>query len=346
MSENSILSVDGLEKTFGTGDEAVHAVKGVSFEVDTGEVVGFLGPNGAGKTTTIKSILGLVVPDAGTVEIADISVHEQPAAAYNHVGAILEGARNIYWRLTVRENLRFFAGLGGDDPSALRAEHDRLLEMLKLAEFADTPVKELSRGMQQKVSLASTLARDVDVVFLDEPTLGLDVEAGRDLQSELERLACDQDVTIILSSHDMDVIENVCNRAIILDEGSVLVDEAVSELLDVFELGRYHIGVEPALDDHDAQRLTEQFGSETTVDGSEIVANVTDVETLYSLLSWVREAGYTLVTLTSHEPTFEDVFVHLVERGQADIDPTAAVSSALSAGDTDRERDLQQPGEI
>jgi ABC-2 type transport system ATP-binding protein len=344
MIEQPVLSVDGLEKTFGTGGQAVHAVEDVSFEVGAGEVVGLLGPNGAGKTTTIKSILGLVVPDAGTVEIAGTPVHEQPAAAYNHVGAILEGARNIYWRLTVRENLAFFAGLGGEDPSTLRADHDRLLELLGLADRADTPVKELSRGMKQKVSLASTLARDVDIVFLDEPTLGLDVEATRDLQSELRRLASEQEVTIVLSSHDMDVIETVCDRVIILNEGTVLVDEEVSELLDVFELGRYRIGVEPALDEQDAQRLGERFGAETTPGSDKFEVNVTAVETLYSLLSWVRKSGYTLETLTSHEPTFEDVFLYLVEKGAADERLATDASEVLTAQRTAIERNSQTVG--
>src|SRR6056297_3170111 len=152
----AVLVVDDLQKTYGEGEDAVRAVDGVSLTVRRGEVVGVLGPNGAGKTTTIKSILGLVVPSGGTVEVAGVDAHENPRGVYRHVGAMLEGARNVYWRLTVRENLEFFAALGGQDPSAARDRHDELLERFDLAEKADQPVNDLSRGQKQKVSLAAT----------------------------------------------------------------------------------------------------------------------------------------------------------------------------------------------
>lgn len=131
--ETPALRVADLEKTYGEGEDTVHAVDGVSFTVDRGEVVGLLGPNGAGKTTTIKSVLGLVVPTGGTVEVADVNAIERPRAAYRHVGATLEGARNVYWKLTVRENLRFFAALAGVLPAACRERHEELLERFGLA---------------------------------------------------------------------------------------------------------------------------------------------------------------------------------------------------------------------
>ena len=161
------VEVEGLRKRFGEGDDAVVAVDGVSFAVETGSVVGLLGPNGAGKTTLIKSVLGMVLPDAGTVRIRGVDVDDRPRAAYASVDAMLEGARNDYWRLTVRENLRYFAAVGGVDPDAVADRHDRLLDQLGLADRADTPVRELSRGMKQKVSLASVLAGGAEVVFLD-----------------------------------------------------------------------------------------------------------------------------------------------------------------------------------
>jgi ABC-2 type transport system ATP-binding protein len=123
----TVLRVDDLTKTYGDGEDAVTAVDGVSFSVERGEVVGVLGPNGAGKTTTIKSILGLVVPSDGTVEIAGVDAHGNPRGVYRHVGAMLEGARNVYWKLTVRENLEFFAALGGQSVAGTRKRHDELL---------------------------------------------------------------------------------------------------------------------------------------------------------------------------------------------------------------------------
>ena len=202
----SIVSVRNVRKTYGSGEGAVTAVDDVSFDVQPGTVVGVLGPNGAGKTTLIKSMLGLVIPDEGDVTVDGIDVHAETREAYRRMGAMLEGARNVYWRLTVRENLEFFASLAGHDPGSLRDRHEELLEQLGLADKADATVNDLSRGMKGKVSLAAALARDAPVAFLDEPTLGLDVESSIELRRELRRLAEQESMTIVLSSHDMAVV--------------------------------------------------------------------------------------------------------------------------------------------
>lgn len=160
-----IVSVDAVSKTYGSGEGAVTAVDGVTFDVRSGTVVGVLGPNGAGKTTLIKSMLGLILPDEGEVTVDGVDVHEDTRVAYRRIGAMLEGARNVYWRLTVRENLRFFASLAGHEPGSLRDRHDDLLEQLGLADKADVTVNDLSRGMKGKVALAAALARDAPVAF-------------------------------------------------------------------------------------------------------------------------------------------------------------------------------------
>ncbi|WP_248516801.1 ABC transporter ATP-binding protein [Salinarchaeum laminariae] len=356
------LRVDGLAKTFGEGGEAVRAVDGVSLSVDHGEVLGVLGPNGAGKTTAIKSMLGLVLPDAGTVEICGVDVHDEPAIAYRHVDAMLEGARNVYWRLTVRENLRYFAGLGGVDPGRLTERHDRLLESLDLADVADTVVNELSRGMKQKVSLATTLARDVDVVFLDEPTLGLDVESSIELRSELRRLADGENVTIVLCSHDMAVIEAVCDRIAILQDGRVIADDSMSELVNVLREKRFSVTTAGPIDDELAVTLRERFdatirepaaqrgdeqgnerdpgdgsapermsgdesATEHEAEGNAVTIDATgiDAEAAAGLLDALRSAGRPLLDVETAEPTLEDVFLRLTETGPGGgSEPTAA----------------------
>lgn len=239
--ETPAVMVQNLRKTFGNGDEVVTAVDDVSFKIEQGEIVGLLGPNGAGKTTIIKSILGLVLPDSGEVRVNGTNVLETPAEMYQSAAAMLEGARNTYWRLTVRENLRFFTVIGGSIPTNQRKRHDELLRMLELEDRADTVVNDLSRGMKGKVSLAVTLARDTPIVFLDEPTLGLDVEASYELRSELRRLADDESRTIVVSSHDMEVIEKVCDRVIILYDGIVLIDKQVEALLDLFKTQAFQL---------------------------------------------------------------------------------------------------------
>lgn len=328
------VRVDGLRKTFGDGETAVTAIDDISFEIERGTVVGILGPNGAGKTTTIKSILGLILPDAGTVEIAGHDVHERPTRAYATVGAILEGARNVYWKLTVQENLSFFAGVGGDDPAELRDRHESLLERFDLADYADTPVNDLSRGMKQKVSLVSTLARDVDVVFMDEPTLGLDIETSLELRAELTRLA-GEDVTIVLCSHDMDVIETVCDRVLILNDGSIIEYDEVDALLDLFQTRQYEITLTPPVDRRVRRRLERTVGAEITETGDRLTVTFTvvDGDEIYDSIDILRDDGQEIRDITSVEPDLEDVFLRLTETEPKPTEKSAVARGVRNGGD-------------
>jgi ABC-2 type transport system ATP-binding protein len=306
------LTVDGLSKRFGSGEDTVLAVDDVSFTVERGSVVGLLGPNGAGKTTLIKSILGIVVPDSGSVEIFGTSVGDGRRAVYADVDAMLEGARNDYWRLTVRENLRYFATISGVDPDSVAARHDRLLDRLGLADKADTPVRDLSRGMKQKVSLASVLAGGAELVFLDEPTLGLDIESSRTLRGELRRLAGEEGLTIVVSSHDMGVIEDVCDRVIIMSDGRVVSDDTVAALLERADRDIVRITSQD-IDDEVLGSLREQFDvlGVTRDDVKVQIELAAAGDELYDLMSHLRAAGVSLEHVRTVKPDLEDVFVDL-----------------------------------
>jgi ABC-2 type transport system ATP-binding protein len=313
------VSVTGLSKRFGEGAAAVTAVHDVSFDVETGSIVGLLGPNGAGKTTLVKSILGMVVPDAGTVRIRGTDIRERPREVYGAVDAMLEGARNDYWRLTVRENLRYFATIGGVDPDSVRGRHDRLLSQLGLEAKADVPVRDLSRGMKQKVSLASVLAGGAEVVFLDEPTLGLDVESSRTLQRELRRLAAEEDLTVVLSSHDMDVVETVCDRVLIMSEGEIVADDTVAALRS--DTDRHCVRIASAdIDAALVSRLRRRFDAIEAEprDRGHRIEVVTDSDGLYDLLAALRDADVTLERVRTVEPDLEDVFVDLTTGDRGD----------------------------
>jgi len=308
-SGDTVVAVEGLSKQFGSGPDATTAVDDVSLTVDRGAIVGLLGPNGAGKTTLVKSILGMVLPDEGTVRIDGIDARERPRAAYSRVDALLEGARNDYWRLTVRENLRYFATVSGVDPDSVAARHDRLLDRLDLSDHADVAVRDLSRGMKQKVSLASVLAGGADVVFLDEPTLGLDVESARTLQRELRRLAADEGLTVVLSSHNMDVVETVCDRVVIMSDGQVVADDAVDALLGGDDTHEVHVASAdfdpPLLAD-----LRERFDlSVVPLEAGARIEATVDSDGLYALLAHLRTENVTLDRVRTVEPDLEDVFV-------------------------------------
>lgn len=314
------VAVRGLRKTYGSGDDGVVAVDDASFTVERGEVVGLLGPNGAGKTTTLKAALGLLVPTEGRCEVFGTDVHEETAAAYRHVGAMLEGARNIYWRLTPRENLSFFASLQGIDPRTRREDHDRLLESLGLLDRADDAVNDFSRGMKGKVALAATLARETPVVFLDEPTLGLDVEATRDLRTRIRRLAEEEGRTVLLSSHDMDTVQAVCDRAVVMNEGRVVADDAVENLVGLFRTREYEVTVAGTLEG--ARRTLEsEFDADgflETPDGTRFTATVPEGR-FYDLVDGLRDAEVEVVAVSTRETDLEEAFLRLTRRdGRAD----------------------------
>ena len=317
------LVVDGVSKRYGTGEGSVLAVDDVSLTVERGAVVGLLGPNGAGKTTLIKSILGTVLPDAGTIRLFGTDVRADRRAAYADVDAMLEGARNDYWRLTVRENLRYFATIGGVDPDSVAARHDRLLDRLGLADEADTPVRDLSRGMKQKVSLASVLAGGASLVFLDEPTLGLDVESARVLRREIRRLAREEGLTVLLSTHDMPTVEAVCDRVVLLADGRIVADDAPNALLSAAGRGVTRVA-SPDLDHSVVAALRDRFSVEVVdrpdasgSDGRAVVEVDASGDDLYALLDVLREQGVTPTEVRTVTPDLEDVFLDITDGGQS-----------------------------
>ncbi|MBZ6493444.1 ABC transporter ATP-binding protein [Natrinema longum] len=309
-----VVSVSGLTKRYTGETGRVTAVDDVSFGIQSGEIVGLLGPNGAGKTTIVKTVLGLITPTRGDVSIHGVPVHEARSRAYNYVSAVLEGARNVYWRLSVRENLAFFAGLHGIDPRTRVDRHEAIIDTLGLTGKADEPAKNLSRGMKQKVALGCTLARETPVLFLDEPMLGLDVETSRDLQTELQRLAHEEDKTIVITSHDMDIIEAVCDRVIVLSDGDIVADDSVDSLLDVFQSRSYRVQLTENPPAHLREQLDTRFQLldwRTDTDSVEFEIALAGSEEFYECVDILQTAEATIRSVTEIEPDLEDVFVEL-----------------------------------
>lgn len=314
------LSVRGLSKTFGSGEAAVPAVKDVSFAVDAGDIVGLLGPNGAGKTTTIKAILGLILPDEGEVRIRGHDPYDQPRPAYQHVDAMFEGARNDYWRLTVRENLRYFAAIKGQNPDAVADRHEALLERFDIAHKADTQVRDLSRGMKQKVALASVLASNSSIVFLDEPTLGLDVETSLALRRELVRLAEERGTTLLLASHDTGLVEAVCDRVLVMNNGHIVANSTVEALLADCPETTYRITARK-VDDTILSDLQDRFDLTIVrrVDGQTRFEVSVDSTGFYRLTDVMERHGLVLVTVDSGQPELADAIVEMTGDGESAV---------------------------
>lgn len=313
-----IVEVDALRKVFpGRRGSPVTAVESVSFELRAGEIVGLLGANGAGKTTTIKCMCGLVRPTSGRVTVAGEVVGDHPRRAVRHVTAVLEGNRNVYWRLTAAENIDLFAGLHGISRAAGRALRDELLDRFGLTEKAKTPARMLSRGMQQKLSLACALARRTPVLLLDEPTLGLDVEISHELRGYLRVLAAEGHA-ILLSSHDMSVVQAVSDRVVVLVGGRLVADDTVPNLLGLFRAQAYRIVVAGDLSTDVRGTLESRFELLTTSSsdgGTTIDVEFADARGLNDLVVALTSNGVLIDSIEREEPDLEKVFLGLIKDG-------------------------------
>lgn len=222
------LKISHISKRYGSAgsEKSVLALDDVSLEVERGEIFSVLGLNGAGKTTLVKLIAGLIEPDSGYIEAPTIA-GARPGAYVKHVGAVFEGNRNVYWRLTPFENLEYFAALRGMPLRLARKRAGELVEQFNLADKRDVPAGKLSRGMQQRLAIAISIIHDPRILLLDEPTLGVDIENVLEIIDFLKRLKT-SGVCVILTSHQMDLVKTLSDRIAILASGRLLTIEDVS----------------------------------------------------------------------------------------------------------------------
>jgi ABC-2 type transport system ATP-binding protein len=306
------IEIESLSKTYGKRKGAqVRAVQDLSFAVPAGQVFGFLGPNGAGKTTTIKMLCGLVTPNSGTARLNGYDVARQRGDAMRQFGVVLEGTRSVYWRLSAWENLQYFGRLKGRRGREIKARGEWLLRELDLWDRRLEHVRELSRGMQQKVAIACALIADPPIVLLDEPTLGLDVQSARTVKTWIRQLAADQGKTVLLTTQQLDMAQELCDRVAIINEGRLVADRSVSDLLGLFKDDHYRVRVAGSV----GEGLGDTEGlSITHTEGATIISgNISDQEQLHRILARVHGLGLTLLSVERAEPDLEDVFVKLLE---------------------------------
>lgn len=303
-----ILSAQHLEKTFQTRGKSVRAVQDVSLKLHQGEVLAFLGPNGAGKTTTIKMIAGLILPDQGRVEIAGMNPHTNPRTM-QHIGAVLEGSRNLYWKLTPAENIEYFGVLRGLMRKTARTRGRQLLERFELSHKAQTPVQELSRGMQQKVAIAVALVHRPLVFLLDEPTLGLDIEASEVVKEIVINIA-QEGCGVLLTTHQLEIAEELSQRVMIIQQGQILVEEPTAKLIQQFSGTAYEIEL-PELLDRDRQRKVALVGGVV----AERIIFVHETEMLYAVLAILNPLP--ILRISKERSRLSDIFLQLIREGRS-----------------------------
>ncbi|MGE5622582.1 MAG: ATP-binding cassette domain-containing protein [Bacillota bacterium] len=229
MNDCGILSVANLRKSYGNGASRHVVVDGLSFALRRGECYGLLGPNGAGKTTTLRLCLGLTVPDSGQITLVGKPIPEQARAARLRVGVVPQGD-NLDPDFTVSENLLVFGRYFGASDEQIMARIPKLLEFANLTAKKDAQIGELSGGMKRRLTLARALVNDPDLIFMDEPTTGLDPQARHMIWDRLKTLL-GEGKTIVLTTHFMDEAERLCDRLAVIDHGQMIAEGAPRDLI-------------------------------------------------------------------------------------------------------------------
>jgi ABC-2 type transport system ATP-binding protein len=293
----------GLRKSFGD----VRAVDGIDLEIPRGRCFGLLGPNGAGKTTTIEILEGLTRRDAGEVEIGGLRWENDAEAIRRRIGVSLQESRTTE-KLSVFETLRLFRSFypSGIDP-------EDAMRFLSLEEKRDTWVVKLSGGQRQRLAVACALVGDPEVLFLDEPTTGLDPQSRLQLWDRIEELKA-RGKTVLLTTHYMDEAERLCERVAVMDHGKIIAEGTPAELIGRLQASNIlTFSTEPTLDEADVRAIAGAREARM-IDGRWSLSVDSLLDAIPSLFPIVDRRNARLVTLSTHRATLEDVFVSLTGR--------------------------------
>jgi ABC-2 type transport system ATP-binding protein len=326
-----ILEVDNLVKKYGDFE----AVKRISFEVEEGEVFGLLGPNGAGKTQTISMLTGVIPPTSGTARIAGHDIRTDMNEAKKINGLVPQDLA-LYPTLSARANLNFFGriyGLGGKD---LKERVEDVLRIVALTERADEAVEKYSGGMKRRVNIAAGLLHHPRLLFLDEPTVGVDPQSRNHIFESVMRLNRERGMSIVYTSHYMEEVELLCNRVAIIDEGKIIALDTIKNLIALLGGGVIYVGLE-RVDDTLLERLSALPGVEDAVlvpqpappplaeqeepevkEREPVITNPivkvvaeNSQQAVVNVIGFLNEQDITLTSLEILEPNLESVFLHL-----------------------------------
>jgi len=327
----AILEVDGLKKKYGDFE----AVKGISFSVEEGEVFGLLGPNGAGKTQTISMLTGVIPPTSGTARIGGYDIHHG-LEEVKKINGLVPQDLALYPTLSARANLNFFGRIYGLRGRVLRERVEDVLRIVALTERADEAVEKYSGGMKRRVNIAAGLLHQPRLLFLDEPTVGVDPQSRNHIFESVMRLNRERGMSIVYTSHYMEEVELLCDRVAIIDQGEIIALDTIKNLIAMLGGGVIYVGLPQVQDGLLAELEALPAVSEATlmprpappplaegeepegkereeVGAGEVVKIVAkhSQEAIVNVLSHLNDRDMTLTSLEILEPNLESVFLHL-----------------------------------
>lgn len=298
------------------------ALDHVNLEIRSGELFGLLGPNGAGKTTLVKCLSTVLIPDEGTATVNGFDIRKQTSMVRASLGLVIGGERTLYWKLTARDNLMYFASLYKMPRKQAKQRVDKLLELMNLADRADERLEDYSTGMRQKIAIARALVHDPPILLLDEPTLGLDPAFSRQIRSQIRELCEKEGKTILLATHYMEEADQLCDRVAIINDGKIVAVDTSNKLkamvkeTELIEVACYNPppDVEAYLRNlcPEVEVITLIHGEEAKGTPSRIkIIGEKAEEQVSTVLDALRKRNVQITSLNIGVPTLEDAFIKL-----------------------------------
>lgn len=309
---NQGSGIKGYLKSFVKRDyEEIHAVEDLNLEIDEGEMIGYIGSNGAGKSTTVKMLTGILEPSSGLIEVDGRNPHKERKKNAMNIGVVFGQKTQLWWDLPVKESFKLLKEIYEVDEEAYDERIEEFDEVLQISEFWEQPVRKLSLGQKMRCELAAAFLHHPKIVYLDEPTIGLDVAVKERIRDFIRKMNEEKNITVMLTTHDIGDIEDLCDRIVVLDEGKKIYDGALDDLVNRFSSRRLVMEVKRPEEFHiDIDGVTEV---KRTDGGLEVVFDRTEI----SASDLMRKilADYEVLDFQIREPDIEEVVKKVYNEG-------------------------------
>ena len=297
--------------------KSVEAARNVSLIIPHGKIVGLLGVNGAGKTTTIRMLSAIIEPTSGELWIDGVDAIKNHRAVKSRINMITGGERNLYWRLTAKENLDYFGRLYGLSGNLLKDRISQLLKMTDLTDAANTPVERYSKGMKQRLQIARGLVNDPDYLFLDEPTLGLDIIIAKEMRQYISDLAKNRDKGLVLATHYISEADELCDYIYVIDKGSIIAQGSKDELKSLFIFSQELTIMTDTISEDCERGVQSLLSGQANLsinaeDDTKSVKIIGDSKCWPAVIKTMTDSGSAIINISSKEPDLEEILLNII----------------------------------